>query len=335
MANFQQLSRLEQADLIWRTLFMEHSPISESCRGVLTVLKTYGLDVKAGSLAEYRLFFTSLTIEEHLEVVFKTAGIKYLVMTNDPFEPTEKLHWKVGLSLDERFRAALRLDKLFSDYPGALLMLQKERYQVNRDFSGTSGSELRRFLVNWIKRINPLYLAISLPPDFCYPDKSLRGRILDEVILPLGKELGRPLALMIGVDRGVNPELGLAGDGVAAGSVTAVEHLCACHSGNRFFVTMLSRENQHELCVAARKFNNLMPFGCWWFLNTKSMIQEVTTLRAELLGLSYIPQHSDARILNQLIYKWARNREAIAGFFKPNIKICPPPVGSYRSRDPA
>jgi len=310
--NFQRLSRPEQADRIWRALFIDHSPISENCRGVLTVLKTFGLDVKAGGLADYRHFFDSLTLEEHLDVVLQTARVKYLVMTNDPFEPTENLLWQTGLALDGRFRTALRLDKLFNDYPGTAVVLQKGGYQVNRDFSSSaSTAELHRFLTNWIKLMNPLYLAVSLPPDFCYPDESLQGRIIDKVILPLCRESGRPLALMIGVKRGVNPKLGLAGDGVSAGSVTAVEHLCAAHSGNRFFVTMLSRENQHELCVAARKFSNLMPFGCWWFLNTKAMIQEITALRTELLGLSYIPQHSDARILDQLIYKWAHSREAI------------------------
>jgi hypothetical protein len=74
---------------------------------------------------------------------------------------------------------------------------------------------------------------------------------------------------------------------------------------------MLSRENQHELCVAARKFGNLMIFGCWWFVNNPSLIDEITRMRLELLGTSFIPQHSDARVLDQLIYKWDHSRELI------------------------
>jgi hypothetical protein len=35
-------------------------------------------------------------------------------------------------------------------------------------------------------------------------------------------------------------------------------------------------------------------------------------MRLELLGLSFTPQHSDARILDQLIYKWSHSREVIA-----------------------
>jgi hypothetical protein len=55
-----------------------------------------------------------------------------------------------------------------------------------------------------------------------------------------------------------------------------------------------------------------MVFGCWWFLNNPSIIDEMTRMRFELLGVSVIPQHSDARVLDQLIYKWAHSRRIIA-----------------------
>ena len=77
-------------------------------------------------------------------------------------------------------------------------------------------------------------------------------------------------------------------------------------------VTMLSRQNQHMLCVAARKFANLLPFGCRWFLNTPSLFEEITRMRLELLGTSFVAQHSDARIIDQLIYKWDHSRRIIA-----------------------
>ena len=54
-----------------------------------------------------------------------------------------------------------------------------------------------------------------------------------------------------------------------------------------------------------------MIFGCWWFLNNPSLIDEITRMRLELLGLSMIPQHSDARVLDQLIYKWSHSRKII------------------------
>src|SRR4030067_640861 len=42
---FWRLSKRGRADLIWKTLFLDHSPYSEACRGVLTVLDKFGLDV--------------------------------------------------------------------------------------------------------------------------------------------------------------------------------------------------------------------------------------------------------------------------------------------------
>jgi hypothetical protein len=117
---------------------------------------------------------------------------------------------------------------------------------------------------------------------------------------------------MIGVRRRVNPRIRLAGDAVGRADLRALETLCREYPENRFLVSVLSRENQHELCVYARKFNNLMPFGCWWFLNNPSIVEEITRERIEMLGTSFIPQHSDARVLEQLIYKWQNTRRTLA-----------------------
>jgi len=37
----------------------------------------------------------------------------------------------------------------------------------------------------------------------------------------------------------------------------------------------------------------------------------MTRMRLELIGLSVTPQHSDARVLDQLIYKWRHSRAMI------------------------
>ena len=160
--------------------------------------------------------------------------------------------------------------------------------------------------------MQPLYLGISLPDDFAYPENSTRGKLLKKVIFPTCEAHKISLALMIGVRRQVNPALKLAGDGVGRADVSALSRICAENPDVKILSTFLSRENQHELCVVARKFNNLMPFGCWWFLNNPSIIAEITHERLELLGTSFIPQHSDARVFDQLIYKWKHSRRVIA-----------------------
>jgi hypothetical protein len=117
---------------------------------------------------------------------------------------------------------------------------------------------------------------------------------------------------MPGVRRAVNPQLQLAGDGSARADLQALQNLCASNPKNKFLCTILARENQHELCVLARKFRNLHIFGCWWFMNIPSLIDEITRMRVELLGLSFTAQHSDARVLDQILYKWDHSRKIIA-----------------------
>jgi hypothetical protein len=153
---------------------------------------------------------------------------------------------------------------------------------------------------------------VSLPPDFEFPANTDAAKIIEHAIMPHGREHNQAFALMIGVRRNVNPQLQLAGDSVGLADVTAVERLCAAFPENKFLCTMLARENQHALCIAARKFRNLHVFGCWWFMNVPSIIEEITRMRLELIGLSCTPQHSDCRVLDQLTYKWSHSRPILA-----------------------
>ena len=191
-------------------------------------------------------------------------------------------------------------------------MLQSQGFAVEADAGGGTSGEVRRFLEEWAGRMRPVYMAVSLPDSFRFPAEDVRTRLLTEAILPACRDLQLPLALMIGVRRQVNPALRDAGDAGGVADLRAVETLCREYPGNRFLVSVLSRENQHELCVYARKFSNLMPFGCWWFLNNPSIVEEITRERLEMLGTTFIPQHSDARILEQVIYKWRNTRRTIA-----------------------
>lgn len=305
------MSKTEQANLIWQTLFIQHSPYSEACRGVLTVLDKLGLDVGSRNLDEYRNFFKYQPVTAYVDKVFELSNVESVVMTNDPFDDTERPAWFDDRKGDPRFLAALRIDCLLNTWPSACSRLREWGYRVSEDFGGDSFAEIRRFLEEWIERMDALYMAVSLPPSFAFPEDSPRGCIIENCILPVSRERNLPFAMMIGVKKLVNPALKLAGDSVGKADIGVVEYLCANYPDNKFMVTMLSRENQHELCVAARKFSNLMIFGCWWFLNNPSLIAEITTMRFELLGQSLIPQHSDARVLDQLIYKWEHSRRII------------------------
>jgi len=311
-AEFWRMEKRAQADLIWQTLFVENTPLSEATRGVIAVLSTLGLNTRAEDLSEAREFFAAQKPEDYLGRVLDIAYVSDVVMTNDPLDEAEIKVWNGDEKIDSRFHAALRLDRILNRWVEAAPLMNKQGYEVSANLDERTVQETRRFLDDWIARMKPLYLGVSLPDDFTFPEESLRGKLIKEVVLPTCQAHNISLSLMIGVRRSVNPALKLAGDGLGRADVSAVTRICAENPEIKFLTTFLSRENQHELCVAARKFSNLMPFGCWWFLNNTSIISEITRERFEMLGTSFIPQHSDARILDQLIYKWNHSRRAIA-----------------------
>jgi hypothetical protein len=289
---------------------VENAPISEATRGVVAVLNAFGLPT-SGDLGEARAFFASRKPQSHIKEVFRLAGISEVAMTNDPLDPDEAPLWEAGAERDPQFHAVLRLDRILNKWDQHWQVLQSKGYDVAADGSGNTVSEVRRFIDRWCGIMQPVYMACSLPDTFAYPEDSMRVKFLTEAVLPACGEVGIPMSIMIGVRYLVNPALRLAGDGVGKADLSAVERLCVNFPDNRFLISVLSRENQHELVVYARKFANLMPFGCWWFLNNPSIVEEMTRERLEMLGASFVPQHSDARVLEQVIYKWRNTRRTL------------------------
>jgi hypothetical protein len=321
MERFFALPKDAQADLIWRELFVERTPLSEACRGVVTTLARLGLDPHEPTLDAYRRWFAEQDPNDHLDRVLGLAGVERVTMTNDLFDDNERARWLSDESLgsDPRFPAVLRFDPLVVDWTSAAARMASWGYDVDVECSARSIDTLARLLDEWVERMRPVYCAMSLPPTWRYPAggavsaaQSAGERALTEAILPACQRHGLALALMIGVTRGVNPALRAAGDSVGASDAGSIATLCRDFPDQRFLVTLLAREDQHALAVTARKFRNLTPFGCWWFLNNPSLIDEMTRMRIELLGHSFVPQHSDARVLEQLLYKWDHSRRVIA-----------------------
>jgi hypothetical protein len=318
---FWQMSKARQADLVWQKLFIERSPISEAARGVLTSLHNLGLSTADRKLDKFRAHFNKQDPSAHVDQVMKLANVASITMTNNVFDDNERQRWLKDPSVgsDGRFKPVLRFDPLICDWRGAAKKLAGWGYNVGDKPHAGTVAEVRRFLGDWLDRTRSIYAAVSLPPSWRFPaladadDAARAGQeILVGAVLPACAERRIPLAMMIGSQRGVNPALRDAADMGFAADVMSVANLCRDFPSSKFLVTMLSLQNQHELAVAARKFSNLMVFGCWWFLNNPSIIEQMTRLRTELLGVSYIPQHSDARVLDQLLYKWDHSRRIIA-----------------------
>ena len=321
---FWKMTKQQQADHIWKHLFVERTPVSEACRGVLTTLKLLGLDPNEKSLNAYRPWFGKQDPSKYIDKVMELSNVSSITMTNPVFDDNERGRWvkNPAVGADPRFKAVLRIDPLLRAWPTAAKKLGEWGYKVSEEISSGTIEEAKRFLREWIDKQKAIYLAVSLPPEFRYPAEGKAGSvesagqaILEKVVLPVCAERGLPFAMMIGSRLRVNPALGDGGDMSGKADILSLANLCREFPKNKFFVTMLARENQHELCVTARKFGNLMIFGCWWFLNNPSLIEEIERMRMELLGTSFIPQHSDARILDQLIYKWNHSRAILAKVF--------------------
>lgn len=309
---FWAMNKQEQAELVWNELFLKRSPISEACRGVLTTLNLLGLDVKKRDLPKLRKWFSKWRVQDYTNRCMEIAKVRSICMTNSPFDELERPVWERGFKRDPRFKAALRIDPLLVSWETTAPKLKGWGYEVRPDLGGKTFSEIRRFFEVWSKKIDAQYLMVSLAPDFQFPDEDPCARIIENAVLPHCRESGLPFALMPGVRRLINPQLRLAGDGVGRSDLQPLQNLCAGYPDVKFLCTALSREVQHELCVLARKFRNLHIFGCWWFTNIPSVVEEMTRERIELLGLSVTPQHSDARVLDQVIYKWDHSRKIIA-----------------------
>ncbi len=309
---FWAMDKAAQADQVWKHLFIEASPISEARRGVLTVLERLGLDPSDRDLTRIRRWFADQDAETYLERVFELAGIDYAVMTNNPVKPNEFKHFDAGAPVPGLLRTALRIDDVILDFAGCRPVIAAQGCQPGDGTTEGAAAALRGWLGGWIDRIDPVYMAASLSYAWRYPVDDAATRMIDHVVCPLAAERQVPVALMIGVNRQVNPQLGDAGDAVSPCDVNSIIRLVAAHPDVKFLVTTLSRVDQHALAVAGRKFRNLHLFGCWWFCNNPSIINEIMRQRIELLGTNVTVQHSDARVLDQLVYKWAHTRRILA-----------------------
>lgn len=366
--SFYAMSKQAQADLIWKALFVDRSPVSEACRGVITTMQSLGLQdhVQNRDLEGLRNYYREFRdqglkgTEAFSEMVFSTAGVRYAIMTNIPFDSNEAQYWRpMRKEFPTRYRSALRVDPLLSgDRATVESALRVSGYDTTLEGA-------RQYLRDWCYTMKPEYMMASTPHNMVVLEGSLAGvrstgvneeamkepfafvtsgdtmncdteedntasvidehsDLLSDVLMAVCEERDLPVALKIGAHRGVNPRLKTAGDGVVAFADAGVlSRLCSRFPKVRFLATFLSRNNQHEACVLASKFRNLHIYGCWWFCNNPSMIKEITQMRLEMLGTAFTAQHSDARVLDQLIYKWSHSRSVIAGVLAEEYaKLC-------------
>ena len=138
-AAFFALPKTERAAAVWAALFVERTPLSEACVGVLTTLRAFPElrhhveQPTRAALPEMRAFFASVDRAAHARRVFDLAGVASVVCTNVPFDAREASEFVTAdccvdvdaetfadadvatrrdADEDERFKTALRVDAL-------------------------------------------------------------------------------------------------------------------------------------------------------------------------------------------------------------------------------
>ena len=289
----------KKASLIWNELFEKRTPVSEACTGVLSILKELNIEINNKN-------FLSISDEYDNKIqsdknILNYSNVSSLVMTNNPFDLDE---WSLFKSTDwdkKIYLASLRLDDLILDYEEAY---NKAKNQTSKQEQDT----IVAYLEKCYQQSRPVYAAVSL--NLANFKTIVDGSMWRNILAWLeSKKL--PLSLMLGVKRSVNKDFGLAGDGIGDINLKELSKLCNSFPKNKFLVTCLSLNDQHELTVLSRKHPNLRIFGFWWFMNQPTIIKQVLKMRIDMLGFSFIPQHSDARVTDQLIYKWSHFKKIL------------------------
>ena len=297
-STFYSYNDEKKASIIWNELFEKRTPVSEACAGVLSILKELNIEINNKS-------FLSICDEYDKKIqsdknIFELSNVSSLVMTNNPFDLDE---WSLFNTNDwdkKIYLSSLRLDDLILEY--------EETLKKAKDQISNQDNIIVTYLEKCYSQSNPVYAAVSLNLETFH--KIFHDSLWKDILVWLENK-NLPLSLMLGVKRAVNKDFGLAGDGIGDINLKELSNLCNLFPKNKFLVTCLSLNDQHELTVLARKHPNLKIFGFWWFMNQPTIIKQILKMRIDMLGFSFIPQHSDARVSDQLIYKWSHFKKIL------------------------
>jgi len=144
--------------------------------------------------------------------------------------------------------------------------------------------------------------------------------ILELLLLPLCLEADIPLLLRMGTRRGLNPGLGVVGDGVGKAHLSALGDLCAHNPKVKFVVAVLGASEHHEAAVLASRFRNVHLWGSWWYSNLPAVSAQSSAISLELLGPQFTFHASSARLHDQLISRWISARETLTRLLAQRYK---------------
>ena len=160
----------QRADLIWKTLFVENTPVSEATRGVVAVLAA----ARAGSRRAVARTRSARSSARRTSP--NTSGDVFAARGRQRGRDDQRSAGSRGSAAlgsrarcrDAGFRAALRLDRILND--DAV------------DGAGERADDCSR---RWSRRMSRRYMAVSLPDSFTFPADDARTTLLREAVLPV------------------------------------------------------------------------------------------------------------------------------------------------------
>ena len=151
---FWAMTKTQQADAIWQALFIDHSPISEACRGVLTVLNALGLEVKKRDLPKkLREAWNPLRLEPAKELAAGPAAKAGAEKPEQKGKPRKKISFAVKRKEEKEKKVIERRIKMLDEETAKELEkgLEDEDYRIEKILKHSDDMDgVRQYKVRYV-----------------------------------------------------------------------------------------------------------------------------------------------------------------------------------------
>lgn len=295
-AYIKSLTPGELADIVWRQLFIDHPPVSEAARIVLTTLGLYGIDVASGDLRVLREQFDRLPAAERLARALQLANLDLILYHADCMDAVDG---DGTLIRTPPFRPVLSLNRLLGDWKESARLLRQQGFGIKAKVDEFTPIEIRRYLTAEIARVNPVAVSLDWPQGH-HPDDGGIGRLVKEGVLPLCRE--RNLAFFVAAGEA---EPDTSPDGV---SIAGLAPLWRDNTDVRFLLIPMHEAQLFPALLEAERNRNILLCGPDRPLSHPFTLDAFTEKKLEALGTACHACHSGAETLEELVGGWAHLR---------------------------
>ncbi len=323
LRRYGKMSLVDQSDYLIAELKKGGQEVCEASKGLVTM--AHNLGIKTGSrclgdiFGDWVTLFESMSEAEYVDHVFDLSPVKRVISTNSIFSRAEydAIYSKpdqMELWDRKRFGFALRLDELIHKRKkdGTL---KAEFAQLAREMGfPEAAGDIRKsktqkatlaLVRHWVAEFGAEYAAVSLHGSTRFGKKNdFAVLVLENAVIPACVDAKIPVVLMPFVRRQIKPLHLNAGDVVMDGDVDGLIDFMSRHKEAFFLVTPLNGNHHNALVMGTRALGNVCLWGHWWINLIPVTIETQMKERFQNLGFAHFGVNSDARILDQILYKF-------------------------------